>query len=323
MRRGRGSRRAGTVSRDGVWLPEKGAESSMAKPKVTATDRLSNVMDVVELGRRTGLLLVERNAGPILEEGEVYFVSGSPIYAALGYLRGRDALSALAQWGECRFSFDPLSPQPIPNVSGVLPAVRPPSQSGYNYSMEQGPPNQGPGSGAGFENTAWGGPPSGYPSGGYSNSPSNYPNSSPSGNFGRPSGANGSGAWPGSFGASGPASGSGASWGASGAYPQQQSTPSELGSSTGPFGSSAPKSDAANQANQALLQRRPQRAPDVRDLINVVNAYNLSRAHRTMLLLADGEHTVLDLARLSGKPVEEVIGLLRDLEGQSLVYYRQ
>jgi hypothetical protein len=79
----------------------------------------------------------------------------------------------------------------------------------------------------------------------------------------------------------------------------------------------------SDAAAQARLQRRPRRAPDVRDLITVVTTYNLSRAHRTILLLADGEHTVVDLARLSGKPIEEVTTLLRELEARGLVYYYQ
>ncbi len=69
------------------------------------------------------------------------------------------------------------------------------------------------------------------------------------------------------------------------------------------------------------LQRRPRRSPDVRDLIAVVSAFNLSRNHRTILLLADGEHTVHDLARLSSKSVDEIVALLADLERLGLVYY--
>ena len=53
----------------------------------------------------------------------------------------------------------------------------------------------------------------------------------------------------------------------------------------------------------------------------VVTAYNLSRNHRTVLLLADGEHTILDLARLSSKSVDEITVLLADLEVRGLVYY--
>jgi hypothetical protein len=73
----------------------------------------------------------------------------------------------------------------------------------------------------------------------------------------------------------------------------------------------------------SLLSRRPRRAPDVRDLMTVVTTYNLTRSHRTMLLLADGEHTVLDLARLSSKSVDEISMLLSELEARNLVYYYQ
>jgi hypothetical protein len=76
-----------------------------------------------------------------------------------------------------------------------------------------------------------------------------------------------------------------------------------------------------NTAPHPLAERRPKRATDVRDLINVVTTYNLARSHRTVLLLADGEHTVQDISRLSGKPVEDVVQLLRDLEERHLVFY--
>lgn len=74
-------------------------------------------------------------------------------------------------------------------------------------------------------------------------------------------------------------------------------------------------------AASRVLDRRPRRAPDVRDLMTVVTNYNLTRSHRTILLLADGEHSVVDLARLSSKSVEEVIMLLNELETRGLIYY--
>jgi hypothetical protein len=76
-----------------------------------------------------------------------------------------------------------------------------------------------------------------------------------------------------------------------------------------------------NATPHPFAGRRPKRATDVRDLINVVTTYNLARSHRTVLLLADGEHTVQDISRLSGKPVEDVVQLLRDLEERRLVIY--
>jgi hypothetical protein len=83
----------------------------------------------------------------------------------------------------------------------------------------------------------------------------------------------------------------------------------------------APQRGDGRPGADATLLRRPRRAPTVHDLLSVVHAYNLSRAHRTLLMLADGEHNVIDLARLSSKPIEEVLTLLRELESQGLVYY--
>lgn len=332
----------------------------MAKPKVTATDRLSNVLDVVELGRRTGMLSVERGAGPIAEDGEVYYVAGNPIYAVLGPLRGREALGALARWGECRFAFDTSAPQPIPNVDGVLPAVNPNAPVGYGYAPPApnappgygyAPPNGGfddalgypgaprmgggmpPSGPQGFPgNDPWNSPPTGYPSGGLGfggqQGGYGYPGGQPSGNslgiggLGGPQGPSGAG-W-GLEGFGGANSGGGFGSG-SGGLGSGGLGSGGLGTNAGPgfgatspFSGSAPQTDAAAQTH---LQQRPRRAPDVRDLINVVTTYNLSRAHRTMLLLADGEHSILDLARLSGKPPEEVLQLLHDLEARNLVYY--
>jgi hypothetical protein len=89
-------------------------------------------------------------------------------------------------------------------------------------------------------------------------------------------------------------------------------------------GAPSPRGDAGSEpiygASQ-LLMRRPRRAPDVSDLMTIVTTYNLSRGHRTILLLADGEHTLLDLARLSSKSVDEVAQLLGELEQYGLVYY--
>jgi DNA-binding MarR family transcriptional regulator len=60
---------------------------------------------------------------------------------------------------------------------------------------------------------------------------------------------------------------------------------------------------------------------DVRDLMSVVTNNNLSRSHRALLLLADGSHNVLDLARLASKSVDDVTHLLAELEGRGLIYY--
>jgi aminopeptidase-like protein len=69
------------------------------------------------------------------------------------------------------------------------------------------------------------------------------------------------------------------------------------------------------------LARRPRRAPDMRDLMTVVTTHNLSRGHRAILLLADGHHNILDIARLASKTVDEVTQLITDLQTRGLIYF--
>src|SRR5262245_57937439 len=95
----------------------------MTKPRVTATNQLSNVIEVVELGHRTGMLLVKRGSGSVLEEGKIYFEGGRAVYAVLAGLRGREALAALSRWGACRFAFDLATQPPMPNLTSPQPAI--------------------------------------------------------------------------------------------------------------------------------------------------------------------------------------------------------
>jgi hypothetical protein len=270
----------------------------MAKPRVTATDRLANVIEVVELGQRTGLLTAERGSGSVLEEGELYFSSGRVIYAALAGLRGREALAVLSRWGPCRFAFERDTPPPVPNIPSSQPAMGD-SQPGFlpgrgmdqsgGWPRQPSYPESGLGNGYGVHdfganNGRFGGVNGngngfGYNGNGTSGPPTNYPMSAP---------LNGPVAWP------SPARG--------------PSTDGDLPGARGTGG-------------LGVLNRRPRRAPDVRDLMSVVTTHNLSRGHRTILLLADGEHTVLDLARLSSKSVDEVSTLLSELETRGLIYY--
>ena len=246
---------------------QKGSEDIMAKPRVTATDRLANVIEVVELGQRTGMLSVERGSGSVLEEGELYFLNGRVIYASLAGLRGREALTALSRWGTCRFSFDRESPSPSPNITGGLPPAETPSDS-----------RRAPMTNPSFSQPE-------YPMSRSGDLSSSWP------------------VYPGEGASNGPLTSSPASFGA----PQRRPMPPAIGPSNGQAGD--------------FLNRRPRRAPDVRDLMTVVTTHNLSRAHRTILLLADGEHTVLDLARLSSKSVDEVSAVLNELETRGLIYY--
>jgi hypothetical protein len=270
----------------------------MAKPKVTATDQLSNVIEVVELGQRTGMLLVERGSGSVLEEGEIYFIGGRAVYASLAGLRGREALAALSRWGACRFAFDREASRPEVNLTN-------PSQPALSALGPQSPaPSARP---------SWPSLSGSQP--GYAAPHVLHP-------------AESSGAWvvPGAV-RSSASLGNGDDLSARSHGVQSALPPYALPASAGgplaapPVQQYSPSPQAVQAPGRDPLQRRPRRAPDVRDLMVVVTTHNLSRSHRTILLLADGEHTVMDLARLSSKPVDEVRGLLDELEGRGLVYY--
>ena len=280
----------------------------MAKPRVTATDRLANVIEVVELGQRTGLLSVERGSGSVLEEGEMYFISGRVMYASLAGLRGREALAALSRWGPCRFAFDRDAPRPAPNVASMTPAPDspPPGWPLSRPDMSGGPTGYGaprsPASSGFWPSSA------GYDQGGNgaNGGPASYSNSTLGGL---------SGALP----RSNPAAGNNGTNGNNGyatGYPMFP-VPGPTTGYLNPQRTSTPHAPPPGSP----LYRRPRRAPDVRDLMAVVTSYGLSRNHRTILLLADGEHTVLDLVRLSSKTENEVTTLLADLEARGLVYY--
>jgi hypothetical protein len=270
----------------------------MAKPKVTATDQLSNVIEVVELGQRTGMLLVERGSGSVLEEGEIYFIGGRAVHASLAGLRGREALAALSRWGACRFAFDREAPRPEVNLTN-------PSQPALSSLGPHSPvPNARP---------SWPSLSGSQPGYGAPHTP--HPSES-SGAWAVPQPARSSASL---------SNGNDLTARSYGAPPAQPPAVRPAPAGAPLSASLAPQYSPSPQAVQAPgrdpLQRRPRRAPDVRDLMVVVTTHNLSRSHRTILLLADGEHTVMDLARLSSKPVDEVRGLLDELEGRGLVYY--
>ncbi len=280
----------------------------MAKPRVTATDRLSNVIDVVELGQRTGLLTVERGSGSVLEEGEIYFVSGRAVYASLAGLRGREALAGLSRWGSCRFAFDKDAPRPSSNLAPAPGAMRGPGTNSPSASYGPGASRpSGPGrlpEGSGTWNVHPDGINGANGQNGYAAPYTPYTPYTPY------SGAPSPGTPAQSYPPAAPSYGYGNSAGmrdpATGRLPMPPQP--------------APGTHPLNTA-QGFLARRPRRAPDVSDLITIVTSHNLSRGHRTLLLLADGEHNVLDLARLSSKSVDEVTTLLNDLEMRGLIYY--
>ncbi len=221
------------------------SEKDMRRQRATSADRLSQVIEVIALGRRTGLLSIERTDQAGLEEGDIYFVNGEAIYASTGMQGGRAALETLSTWGACRFAFLADIPRPVPNITPELRGAR----------------------------------------------------SSQAGSIRRP---------------------------VTGSRPlASQPEPSAplAGPSSVPKGAGLSAGESASTLWLPVLMayHRPKRAPNPQDIPRLAASYGLSWAHRALLLLADGEHTVAQLARLSGRSEEEVARLLSDLLRLSLI----
>src|SRR5260221_331416 len=100
----------------------------MPQQPATSTDRLANVIEVIQLGRKTGILTAERNAGTMLEQSMIIFVKGQVTQASAGQYTGFPAFSLLKTWGACRFAFTPSAAtqttQPLAAITGEAPTLR-------------------------------------------------------------------------------------------------------------------------------------------------------------------------------------------------------
>ena len=96
----------------------------------TVTDRLADVIQVIQLGRRTGMLTVERGRDATFEEGTITFVNGQVTQASVGSRRGQEALRWLTAWRDCLFAF-------IAPSANELTALQSPSFSSNGSSHPQ------------------------------------------------------------------------------------------------------------------------------------------------------------------------------------------
>jgi hypothetical protein len=104
----------------------------MPQQPATSTDRLANVIEVIQLGRKTGILMAERDTGLMLEQGSITFVKGQVTRASIGQHEGFPAFNMLKTWGTCRFSFAPSEAsqitqqitRPLTPVTGEASALR-------------------------------------------------------------------------------------------------------------------------------------------------------------------------------------------------------
>ncbi len=107
----------------------------MPEQRYTATDQLANVIDAIQLGRKTGLLTVTRGEAHRREDGCIIFVSGQIARAFVGNRIGSEALRMLMSWTFCQFLFQADIP---PDV--VLPGGNP--QTAALYKAMETPANE-------------------------------------------------------------------------------------------------------------------------------------------------------------------------------------
>ncbi len=114
------------------------SDMSIPSQRGTETSNLVNVIDVIQLGRKTGILTVEREVNGYLELGEITFTNGQVTRARSNHqlsTEGQAAFRWLRTWEACRFLFE--ATQEMPRTTRPLPAA--PSSSIDVHNSETQP----------------------------------------------------------------------------------------------------------------------------------------------------------------------------------------
>ena len=199
----------------------------MSQERETATDRLVSIIQLIQMGRRTGTLTVRRGEGLTQEEGTITFSKGQVTQTSAGRRTGSEALNWLTTWGSCRFTF--VSSDPVENTS-PLPVI---NRTGATA----------------------------------------LPTSQPL------------------------------------LAPGRQTEPLPTGETT----------RMRTGGLQNLTPAVPSRTRQVDSALRMIDNMGLSRAHRRLFLLVDGQRSTEELVRLMGRHPAEVYGLLHDLEQATVI----
>ncbi len=248
--------------------------------RFVGTSRLSNIIQMVTISRQTGILRVTRNQSGLREMGQIRFMQGEPVSALLGQLTGGAALNELTVWGECMYAFDE-------NESEM-------DMSAFDPTAQQVPTPPSPASPAGT-GSSW--PSYGYPSTSSLNSfppapaPPDYGSSSPNDSFS--------------------------------SYSTDPAAPMSM--LYGAYGQPAPSQQTQTSysggASTALPLRPEQLAAQPRRTTPSMNVDQLplDRRERMVLLLIDGQRTVMDLVRLTRRNEGDLYAVLNHLRILGLV----
>lgn len=114
------------------------------KVRGTATDKLADVIQMLVMLQKTGILTMQREiSANTLEEASLSIRDGQIVDAIVGNVRGTDALKKITTWTKCYFIFQaeastkqtsPLSPstvpfEQIPGIPAQVPSLYPTTAS--------------------------------------------------------------------------------------------------------------------------------------------------------------------------------------------------
>ena len=254
-----------------------------------STSRLANVIQLITLGRQTGILRALRGHGPQREMGQIQYVDGQPAAALLGHLTGPAAMNVLSNWAECYYAFEDAVVAEDGTMETAEPTYGPPPGSWSNGtpSFPESPSARSlpPGAAGGPSFPSHAGTPGfGVPA---PNSGGRRPPAPPSAPL-RRTGVGGTGGLP----------------GRPPTYPTAPRPFSAAGQQAA--GASAPAGAATP------LPRRTTR-------VDLSDPLPLDRRERMVLLLVDGRRSVSDLSRLTRRTEDEVRLVLANLKMLGLI----
>lgn len=278
------------------------------------TSRLSNIIQMIMLSRQSGILRAIRGQEAARQMGQIRFASGQPASVLFGQMVGENALNALMGWGECMYSFDEF-------------AAEGSDADGY-YSAGEGAP---------YVNTPPPAPASSWPSYGYPSSP-NYSPSSPSQYPQNPASPSyppyGNGypqPAPNRSGYQQPAPNPGYQGGQMPNTGYPQPTPNS-GYPGGPMpdpndpyyrqtqtGSTATSLPGAPALRPEMLESVPYQT----GISEPIEQLPLDRRERMILLLVNGQRSMLDLVRLTHRTEREIYSVLHHLALLGLIQFRR
>ncbi|MEO8973655.1 MAG: DUF4388 domain-containing protein [Ktedonobacteraceae bacterium] len=209
----------------------------MSQQRETATDRLVSIIQLVQLGRKTGVLTAKRGDGITQEEGTITFIKGQITQTVVGRRRGSEALNWLSTWGNCRFTFASSDPAETSSLTSIPPGEQVNGTKDTDPRLRQQRP---------FMNNQ-----------------------------------------------TGPLTTGG-------------SNRVELPNPKTPLPASA-------------VASAPYRTRQIDSALRVIENMGLSRTHRRLLLLIDGQRSIPELVRLVGRSEQEVVRLLHELEQATVI----